>query len=217
MEHVSFLTGDRVTISGNYLAVPGATRVALLLHMRPATKASWGAFQEALAARGIASLAIDLRGHGESCTVGGETLRYADFSEAEERASIFDVRAAHAWLLEQGFAPRGIVLGGASIGANLALWHLAESPELSAAFLLSPGVLYRGIAAEPYAKRLLSTQRLFLAGAADDQNDLALSKLTQVTRAICTVRDFALGGHGTDLFATHPELPVELLQWISEA
>ena len=59
-------TIDGVALIGEWTLPAGATTAALLLHMMPATRQSWRGLVQALSAANIASLAIDLRGHGES-------------------------------------------------------------------------------------------------------------------------------------------------------
>src|SRR3989344_931611 len=100
-EKVSFLTEDGVTVVGDYYE-GGGEKAVLLLHMMPATRASWIAFANKLVAEGWSALAIDLRGHGESVSVPGGALDYKTFSDAEHQASIADVESGIEYLTKRG-------------------------------------------------------------------------------------------------------------------
>lgn len=209
---IEYATSDAVTIVGEWRDVATPKGWALLLHMMPATKESWASFQEVLASRGIASLAIDLRGHGESKT---PELDYRNFSNAEHQASMHDVIGGIAYLSERGAREGKIILAGASIGANLALRAMARDASLRVAMLLSAGFDYRGIEAEEEASALAKQQSVYLVAAADDPNESleAHRAIARSTQATCELREYDTGGHGTNLFATHPELKNEIADW----
>jgi len=106
----------------------GATAcVAVLLHGLDAWRATWLKAAAELAARGIASLAVDLRGHGESPL--GET---EDFGPCQMAA---DVRAAvRAAGLPLGRARLALV--GHSMGGRVAMRYAAEYPNDLAALVI---------------------------------------------------------------------------------
>lgn len=215
-ESVSFTTQDNVRIAGHWYPVAQPKGWALLLHMMPATKESYVGLAEALRARGIASLAIDFRGHGES--QGGQA-GYVRFTDAEQQAKIKDVEASVAWLRSHGMAESKLTLVGASIGANLALQYLSNHPAVPAAALLSPGLDYRGVRTEPLARRIVASQHVLLAaGGADDEYS------TETTRRIAgvlgdraAVRTFANAGHGTTMLEREPSFLTEVADWIAAA
>ncbi|MDO8303438.1 MAG: alpha/beta fold hydrolase, partial [Sedimentisphaerales bacterium] len=136
------ITSDKVKIACDYYPAPRVAGYLVLVHMMPATKESWKELAEQAAAVGFASIAIDLRGHGRSQS--GPNGHEA-FADEEHQQSIKDIEAATEFLKTQGAAPEDIILIGASIGANLCLWYLAEHPEFKKAVLLSAGESYRGI------------------------------------------------------------------------
>ena len=130
MEKISY-TAENVTIVGNYWKGTNG-KAAILLHMMPATKESFTPFAEKLHEKGWSVLAIDLRGHGESTKkIHGELstpMNYQEFSDEEHQSSMHDVEGARDWLEAQGIATENIVIGGASIGANLAINYMAKDP-----------------------------------------------------------------------------------------
>jgi len=221
MEKVTIQTKDGVKIAGNWWFEKECRKAALLLHMRPATKESWDDLASELLKRNVAALAIDLRGHGESIWKDTTLINYQDFSEAEERESYKDIEAAVEFLAGKGFAKNQIVLAGASIGANLALWYAADNSEIAKVALLSPGFNYRGIETKPLAARLSRDQQLLIAfSSRDPRSDAdpaeiaaALSKEFLGTSELKT-QDSDL--HGTDLFKGDPELLEGLVNWLAE-
>lgn len=207
-QRVEFQTSDNTKIVADYY--PADSRKGLVLvHMMPATKESWRGFARSLQAEGFHALAIDLRGHGESG--GGD---YQQFSDEQHQASIADLEAATAFLKQKGVTE--LSLAGASIGANLSLQHLAEYPETKSAVLLSPGLDYRGIKTAPLASKVADKNKILFVGSKDDEQTMdasceeIISKLG-LTKSIV----YDSGGHGTNLFNTHPELTHKLVEFLS--
>ncbi|TAL19667.1 alpha/beta fold hydrolase [Patescibacteria group bacterium] len=220
MEKISFVTSDRVTIVGAWQDASGKRGVALLLHMMPETKESYAELQTRLAAALIASLAIDLRGHGESLVCDeNATLNYKDFDDGGHQASRFDIQAAAEWLnKQQVMGLNRLALVGASIGANLALQFAAEHREVAAVAALSPGLDYRGVAAAGPVTALSKNQKLLLVASDDDSYSAeTIQELAKISPAKITVIKFKNAGHGTNMFKAEPAFPEQLTRWISEA
>ncbi len=177
----------------------------VLLHMMPATKESWRELAESAAREGFSSIAIDLRGHGES---DGGPEGYKEFSDSDHQKSILDVEAAVEFLKNQGAAPKKIIFIGASIGANLALWYLADHPEIEKAVLLSVGEDYRGIKTPPLIQRLGAGQNILMFASRDDvrkdgDNASSNERLAAMVPAGVAKRlvVYDSGGHGTDFLS----------------
>lgn len=218
MSPVACTTDDGVRIAGTVREAGEKRRWALLLHMMPATKESYAAFQEALATRGVSSLAIDFRGHGESrSTEDGRTLDYTAFTHPEHQAKIKDVEAAVAFLEKHyGTRTADLVLVGASIGANLALQYAAAHADVPGAVLLSPGLNYRDVATMPLIQSLTRDRHVYLASSADDEiSGPAVEKLTERSLAQTDVKQFADAGHGTRMFERYPAFLDEVADWVA--
>lgn len=228
MEKISYLVDHAEIHNGkNWIKIVGnywegnEAKAIILIHMMPATKESWNEFAGKLNEKGWHVLAIDLRGHGESIEYKiddtGETqkLDYKKFSNADHRASIRDVESARMWLETKGIATRNIYIGGASVGANLTLQYLGEHSEAPAGFLLSPGLDYKGLKPDEIITLLKDSQRIYLLAAEDDSYSAdsvkALNKIGEVKKFL---KVYESGGHGTNLFAAHPELMNELVEWL---
>lgn len=212
-------TDDGVLLVGTMERPVGATSAVLMLHMMPADRTSWRQLQAALAERGVASLAIDLRGHGESLRQDTRRLDYRTFSDADHQASREDVRASLSWLETHGFPTARVGLAGASIGANLALEAMANDHRIPAGILLSPGENYRGLAAYPAAAGLDPSQAVFVAASqGDDQESYEASReiLERVPGADKKLQSYGSAGHGTNMFMPHPELVTMCADWLRD-
>lgn len=231
-ERITFETQDGVRIVGNFFQgrTSGAPAV-LLLHMMPALKESWDEFAGKLAAAskeaslalggrdaGFQVLAIDLRGHGESTSIkDGRTLDFSIFSDKEHQDSILDVEAGREWLMKKGVPAEKIFIGGASIGANLALQYVAEHSEAPAAFLLSPGLDYMDIKTDLLMQGLKENQKVFLAAAEDDlYSAQTVNTLNEIGKSQKILKLYISGGHGTSLFSSRPELMEEIINWLKQ-
>ena len=219
MEEVIFQTEDKVLIFGNWITPEAPKAAALLLHMMPADKNSWSMLQDELRKRNIASLAIDLRGHGKSIKKGDETLDYTAFSDFEHQDSSKDIEASLHFLKKKGFDAGQIIMIGASIGANLALQTMIRNPEMPAAVLLSPGENYRGIETYSLADELKPEQALLAAGSAGDDQKSHDAARTIVEKAPSQKKEFksyTSAGHGTNIFQQDQNLPGFIADWVSD-
>ncbi len=205
---ITLTTSDNVKISAKLFKSESEKGWLILIHMMPATKESWNDFAKEMQKFGYTSLAIDLRGHGES---EGGPNGYLKFSDAEHQVSIRDLEAAWNYLKSQGANPKNTYIIGASIGANLGLQFLTGHPELAGGVLISAGN-YKGIDSAQLVKKIDPEQKIiFVASRQDDraggnnaaQNQQYYNSASQVKNRHLILFDGA--GHGTDLFALKEE------------
>lgn len=220
METIKYNTLDNVTIVGEWSPSPTTIGVVILLHMMPLDRKSWNSFQQVLRRHNLASLAIDLRGHGDSTkTLEGATLDYKKFSDHEHQKYLFDVIGAFDWLEGKGYEKSQIMMLGASIGANIALWALEEEPQLTGAVLMSPGN-YRGIDAVEKAGYVKNHHAVWAAGSDSDDPE-AFETAKAVVESCAADRKkfipYKNAGHGIHLFTSDPELMENLATWIEES
>ncbi len=213
VKKVSFNTRDGVSIMANYWN--SGREAVLLLHMMPSTKESWNGFAKSLFSEGFSVLAIDLRGHGESTESKDGSLDFTRFSDEEHHLSSLDVEAAVKFLKADNKSVRIIV--GASIGANLALEHQANSIDIVKSVLLSAGLDYRGIKAEPYVSSLDASQGvLFVAGSGDGATETDARTLAKIIGDNAEVIILETSNHGTNLFKADTSLMQEIIGWIKK-
>lgn len=216
MARVEFITEDGVMIVGEHREGSAGGPAALLLHMMPATKESWRALAEALSARGFATLAIDLRGHGESVRGPGKRkLDYRDFSDDEHKAKMKDVEAAVRWLEERGASRGRMALAGASIGANLSIAYAGEHADVPAVVALSPGLDYHGVVTKDAAAAMPRSQKLLLAASAEDEESFSSVHALARTKADAELQELKDAGHGTTMLERGPGFFAYVVEWIT--
>jgi len=206
---VSFTTQDGWTISALYRPARGRGAVLVLAHGVGSSKGEWSEFTQRLAAKGVGTLALDLRGHADSNRGPKGPQDASDFDAAGEwPRAVGDLDAAADWLKTRGVVEERIALGGASIGANLASVAAASRPKTPFLLLLSAGPDYRGV-------KLRGPRTKTLAGASpgDPYSDQALKPLA----AVPGVETFeAPSGHGVQMFADPATLD-KVVGWVVAA
>jgi len=143
---MSLTTPDGFTIKGTLTLPEGKGRhpVVILAHQFKSDRAGWAPLTEKLQARGIATLALDLRGHGASTQKAGAAITVTDDFEASSKAVGFDkipgdLAQAAAWVRKQpGIRANRLALAGSSVGATSVL---LAGPAIHpvAVLALSPG------------------------------------------------------------------------------
>ncbi len=208
-------TADGFALKGTLTlpATKGKVPVVILAHQFRADRNGWGPLAERLAARGIGTLALDLRGHGASTQKGGVELPVtANFMTSAQAVGFDripgDLAQAAAWLRKQpGVDGRRIGLAGSSVGA---LSVLLAAPEIMpvAVLSLSPaGIGAFGADAPEKLKAAVLRARassLVLASAGDKEahgNALALKDLPGVSLNLAEGDE-----HGFDYFKGRADL-----------
>lgn len=220
MTTVVFKTSDNVKITGDFYQPAGSTSAVLLLHMMPSTRKSYESLAETLNKAGFTTLAIDLRGHGDSVSMsaanGDIVLNFKKFTPLEHQASRLDVDAAMNFLKQKGFSENEISFVGASIGANLSLDALYRYAGTHRAVLLSPGLDYRGVITEIPMKKLQPTQNVWLISAERDEYSVdAVYALHVLQPKTSTLTVFSDEEHGTDLLEAHPQLADDIVKFFA--
>jgi pimeloyl-ACP methyl ester carboxylesterase len=159
----------------------------------------------ALNRRGIAALAIDLRGHGES--IEPTSAQLAERVEQRERKVFqdmkYDVQGAYAWLAERDQVDLSRVgLVGASVGCTVAFRYAMDDKSVDAIVALSPGKKYMKIRSEPDLKKIEGRDILLVSPEEEIDNANALKKAYEKAEIKIVSGQTAEGGniHGTRMF-----------------
>ncbi len=151
-QKLTWTTTDGVKLVGLYHPSSRAgANTWVLLHGLGSSKEEWDAFAKKMADQGNGSFIYDARGHADSVqTTTGETLSYKSWQTGGAGspwdAMPSDLASAVQMLQKRKRLPeKRIAVGGASLGANVALVYASQHPLVPALVLLSPGVDYAGI------------------------------------------------------------------------
>jgi len=222
---VRLTTTDDVGIIGTYYpSTRDNAPAVLLLHGLNRDRSDWNEFALLLQKNGIAALAIDFRGHGESTrkltTAGPVELKLQDFTQHDLQKMLLDVEAAVDWLQEQSeIDKKRIAIIGASLGANIAVRYAALNPDVAAVALLSPGLNYRGIRADDAIGQIPKMPVAIFVSHEDAYAFESSKRLTEIRREsgvtntnkelmVCT------GSlHGAALLQGVKNFPQTLLDW----
>ena len=200
MQKISLTTKDNMKIAADLYPVVGSVGWIILSHAMPKTKESWDDLAKSLQAQGFESIAIDLRGHGES---DGGPDGYQKFTNKETQESILDLEAAADYLVQERLASRSrISVAGASVGANLSLEYAINHPETTKIVLLSAGLNYQGLETKPLAEKLQKGQSILFVSSKDDDGNAAENQELSDSVPSSTpkqIKIYDTAGHGTDM------------------
>lgn len=204
VERVSFRTDDGVTIAGTWYETAAAPApVVIFVHMLQKSRRDWDQVASEMASQGIAGLAIDLRGHGDS---PGSAQDYTGMVQ--------DVRAARRFVsARSGVTPGRIGIAGASIGATLAALAASDDAMVAALALLSPSLEYRGLRLEAAVKKFGARPILIVAS---DDDGYAVRTTRELEKSGGGIREALLlprAGHGTAMLTANPDLGRRLVEW----
>lgn len=206
-QRVTIRTDDGISLAATWYE-PGARSApaVILVHMLHKTRRDWDAVASRLAAEGIGALAVDLRGHGESSGTlpEGETADYSSL--------VRDVTAARRYLASRGDVQR-IGIGGASIGANLAVLEAVADPAVASLALLSPSTDYRGLRIDAAMKKYGARPALLIASDDDAYASRSVKELQKAGGGLREVLILSHAGHGTVMLGRDSDLAGTLVDW----
>lgn len=223
-EAVQFQTSDGWTIHGRYSPSKEEDQLTfILLHDGRGRLQNWYHFARKMAARGVGYLAIDMRGHGAS--VGAPPGKPASWREfiVSKRDNPYegireDIAAAAKFLESKGVPSEAVALGGADLGASVALKYAALHPEVAMVFVLSAGMSYRDIATVNAVRAYKDRPILFVVAEDDRKSAAETSIMAQFARQAAGPENVtvitAARGHGTRMLVYNKGLMDQILDWV---
>jgi dienelactone hydrolase len=226
---------DGTILKASYFAAAKPGPGVLLLHQSNRTRDSWDGVARQLAATGINTLAFDMRGFGESG--GTPSSELTDAERAKVRAMRpRDVDTAFQYLVSQPGVKRDVIgLGGAGefgVGRSVELAR-QHSAEVKSLVLLSGETLQDGLQFlrqasqlpglfvvaddDEYPPTVDAMELLYVTSSSPGKKLVHYSAAQNAPWIWYETSDAskvgANGGHGTDLFQVHPELPGIIVDW----
>ena len=209
---VDLAASDGTKLKATYFAASKPGPGVILLHQCNQQRHSWDQVAAHLAASGIHVLTVDYRGFGESGGTPVKDLPPADFGKVMQEKWPGDIDVAFAYLQAQPGVSHTIAgAGGASCGVNQSIQLARRHPEVQTLVLLSGNTTRDG------REFLSKSQKLpGLFSAADD--DGGAVEVMQWLYSLSTnpgskFVQYQTGGHGTNMFAAHKELPDMIVAW----
>lgn len=200
------------------------TAFALLLHKAAGDRKAYVTMAEAMAARGIASLRIDLRGHGDSNNLGTfdpEISRYLDENDpAVVRnfsliwAGDRDIVSIMQWLDEQPrFSGMPLVVVGSSYTGEEMVEAATETRFADIYVALAPGSF-----SEESIAAIDPSEVPWMFVRAEVELPFFPALFAAIREGSETAEIWTLPGegHATDLFDHNPDLHLRLIDWITE-
>ena len=210
--NVDLKASDGTKLAATYYPGDRSGPGILLLHQCNKDRSSWNALAEELATRGFHVLTMDYRGYGQS---GGTPYTELTFPQQQEVGKKWpgDVDVAYAYLRSLP-GVRGDVMGagGASCGVNQSIQLARRHPaEVKSLVLLSGNTNADG---RKFLKTA-STLPLFLSASDDDGGAVEMMAWLDATsgNAANQFVQYKTGGHGTEMFKPHPDLPSDIVGW----
>jgi dienelactone hydrolase len=232
---VDLKASDGTVLRASYFAAAKPGPGVLLLHQFNRTRDSWDGVARQLAAAGINTLTLDMRGFGESG--GAPNTKLTDAERAKVRAMRpGDVDTAFQYLVSQAGVKRGVIgVGGAGefgVGHSIevARQHSAEVKSLvflsgdtlpdSVQFLRQasqlPG-LFVVADDDEYPPTVETMEWLYINSSSLGKKFVHYSAAQEAPWLWYEGPEVgkvpANGSHGTDLFQVHPELPSIIVDW----
>lgn len=206
----------------------------LLFHQSNRTRNSWDDVARQLAAAGINTLEIDNRAHGDS---GGKDDYWSNRNhDAATQQQLSDLETAFQFLASQPGVQRDVIgLGGAGLlgvdnSVQTARLHTAavKSLVLMSGETFRPGIEFLHHASQlpelfvvadtdEYPPTVEAMELLYVSASSPSKKLIHYSAAQEAPwlwfEPVDIGRVPAKGGHGTDLFKDHPDLPGIIVDW----
>src|SRR5438445_2930406 len=226
---VDLKASDGTILKASYFAAAKPGPAVLLYHQSNRTRKEWDMVARQLAAAGINTLTFDVRGHGET---GGQESH----GEARKKQWPLDLDAAFQYLISQPGVKRDVIgiAGAGVIGVeNSVETARRHSDQVKSLVLLSGETSRDGL---QFLRQASQLPELFVVADDDEYPPIVEAMELLYITSSNSGKKFvhysaaqeapwlwyepfdigkvpAKGGHGTDLFKPHPELPGIIVDW----
>lgn len=194
------------------------TAGVVLIHMYRNTKESWEPLTRVLADRGITSLTIDLRGHGESRFApdgSDDSIKVTNRDSSFFDTMHLDAETALEYLeKDEHITTHHIGLVGASVGCSIAI-QTAVNSKVAAVAVMTPGRDYLGIQTMDHIKNWPGTPLLILTSE-EEKNRGAVDIYTALQNRGAELKIFKEESiHGTNMFGEVDNVEQIITGWLS--
>lgn len=212
---VDLKASDGTLLKATYFPAAKPGPGVLLLHQCNRQRKVWDQLGNQLAAAGISTVTMDLRGFGESGGAARDKLTPVEAARIEVEKWPGDIDVAFDYLTSQkGVDPDAIGVGGASCGVNNSVQTARRHPRQVKSMVLLSGPTNG--AGRQFLRQASQLPALF--SYADDDEFRDTLDIVPWLYAVDSnpgkkFIHYATGGHGADMFAAHPELRTAIVDW----
>jgi pimeloyl-ACP methyl ester carboxylesterase len=211
---IAFTTEDGYDLHGDFYTGSADKPYLVLVHGMNEDRKAYRTLARELHAKGYGIVSYDSRGFGQSKVRNGVIVEV--ISQQDIQKGGLDIKAALGALESRGLTSKGVILVGASVGANIAAVYAVNDTRVIDIVLLSPGDDYQGV--EPLsAISKYSGGILFVAFKGDDlayqSCNMFYSNATKAKVKNFFYKDGLYHGTG-DLVAS--DLRSKIVAWIEE-
>ncbi len=211
---IDLKAADGAILKATYFPAAKPGPGVLLLHQCNRQRKVWNELAQQLAGAGINVLTFDLRGFGESSGTPFDKMTPQEAAEVQQKWP-GDIDTAFTFLTAQPGVKRDVIgVGGASCGVNNSIQAARRHPaEVKSLVLLSGGTDFAG---SQFLRQAAQLPALF--SMADDDEFRPTVEIVPWLYSIASnpgnrFAHFSTGGHGSDMFAVHPELRSMIVDW----
>lgn len=211
-DEVTFPSSDGVKLFATWKPSRSGSQApaVLLLHAFSRERREMADLAGELSARGFATLALDLRGHGESVWKAGARVGLSPSMQSSPNAFPRDVEAACAWLRER--SPRVAVVGFSLSGDLAALATAAGWAEAGVSVSANAEQLPLLAGTRPTSPRGL----LVLASEKDPGRAASARTLDALGRDPKSVVIYPGSAHSLELLRTEPAARAATFAWLED-
>ncbi len=213
---------DGFYIAGNldlptYATVSNKAPLVIFLHSLGATSISWGNYPRKFKKLGMATLTIDLRGHGKSIKNKDNKNKYwQHFKTADFKKYPKDITSVLKYLKEEypEVDTSNVAIVGSSLGATTALMTAISGEPIKTVVLISPMLEYKGFDLRLPIVKYGEHPILFLTSKKDRYSFDSCEELIKFAQGKKMLKSYPNGGHGLILLKFQPESEKTILNWV---
>jgi len=211
---VDLKASDGTALKASFFAAAKPGPGVLLLHQCNRQRKVWDELAGQLAAAGINTLTLDLRGFGESGGTRNDKMTPAEQAQAPEK-NRGDIDTAFQYLVSQPGVTRDVIgLGGASCGVNNSIQAARRHPADVKSLVLMSG--NTDVAGRQFLHQASQLPEMFVVADDDEFHPIVDIMPWLYSVSSSSGKKFVrypTGGHGADIFRVHPELRGVIVDW----
>ena len=204
----------------NYASVECKAPLVIFLHSICQDSNIWGEFpKEIKDSLSVATLNLDLRGHGKSVKdKNGKTLHWQDLAHPEYKKMPEDIIEVLNYIETEypEIDSKKIAIVGASLGATVGLMTASFGDKIDTVIMFSPMLEYKGFDLRLPIVKYGKNPLLFLVSKKDAYSYESCQELIKLPQGKKQLEVYPFGGHGEDLLRFQPDSGKLVAKWLRD-